>query len=254
MRKAKSAPRSSTSSASSNARSDMATTDSGLATGRPQRAPREYPSLDPVEYSDLYLSHHEDLATAGPNCERPWLTQENDCGPALARKLLMAFWHFVRDGVSRRASFCVRHSEKRSLKVHLLTVSALSARCDRSPMTVRGGGVPYPGMALMPPHRMGPPPQASLPMRMTASWIGSVTLRIQACGRDPAPQLTSSPPVRHPDYTGCAVVLGASRYGLAMTERVATLARRPTLTAPVHDSVWDLWVGAKKRAQIEQRN
>jgi hypothetical protein len=26
------------------------------------------------------------------------------------------------------------------------------------------------------------------------------------------------------------------------------LARRPTLAAPTRDSVWDLWVGAKKRA------
>ena len=46
-------------------------------------------------------------------------------------------------------------------------------------------------------------------MRMTASWIGSATLRIQACGRDPAPQLASSPRVRRPDHTECAVVLGA---------------------------------------------
>jgi hypothetical protein len=38
------------------------------------------------------------------------------------------------------------------------------------------------------------------------------------------------------------------RYGLAMIERVATLARRPTLTAPARDRVWDLWVGTKKRA------
>jgi hypothetical protein len=42
-----------------------------------------------------------------------------------------------------------------------------------SPMTVRGGGVPYPGMVFMPSHRMGPPPRSLLPMRITASWFGS---------------------------------------------------------------------------------
>ena len=31
-------------------------------------------------------------------------------------------------------------------------------------------------------------------------------------------------------------------------EPAATLARRPTLTAPARDSVCDLWVGTKKRA------
>src|SRR5262249_14956622 len=33
---------------------------------------------------------------------------------------------------------------------------------DGSPMTVRGGGVPYPDMVLMPSHRMGPPPRSLL--------------------------------------------------------------------------------------------
>ena len=38
-------------------------------------------------------------------------------------------------------------------------------------------------MALMPTGRMGPPPGASPPMRMTASWSGSErTYRIQVCG------------------------------------------------------------------------
>ena len=38
-------------------------------------------------------------------------------------------------------------------------------------------------MAQMPTERMGPPPGASPPMRMTASWSGSErTYRIQVCG------------------------------------------------------------------------
>src|SRR6266852_1768806 len=38
-------------------------------------------------------------------------------------------------------------------------------------------------MALMPTERMGPPPGALPPMRMTASWSGSErTYRIQVCG------------------------------------------------------------------------
>jgi hypothetical protein len=40
-------------------------------------------------------------------------------------------------------------------------------------LTIRGGGKPYSNLALMPTDRMGPPPGASPPMRMTASWSGS---------------------------------------------------------------------------------
>ena len=41
-------------------------------------------------------------------------------------------------------------------------------------MTVRGGGVPCHAMAFVPPLRMGPPPRSSPPMRMRASWFGSL--------------------------------------------------------------------------------
>src|SRR5271170_6313416 len=37
-------------------------------------------------------------------------------------------------------------------------------------LKIRGGGTPYSNMALMPTERMGPPPGALPPMRMTASW------------------------------------------------------------------------------------
>jgi hypothetical protein len=58
----------------------------------------------------------------------------------------------------------------------------------------------------MPTDRMGPPPGASPPMRMTASWSGSISYRIQVCGtkiaqwRAPlgSPQPTDrQPPIRH---------------------------------------------------------
>ena len=35
---------------------------------------------------------------------------------ALARKLLIALWRLVREGVDRTASFCVPHNERRTLK------------------------------------------------------------------------------------------------------------------------------------------
>ena len=50
-------------------------------------------------------------------------------------------------------------------------------------LTIRGGGKPYSNLALMPTDRMGPPPGASPPMRMTASWFGSAWIhRIQVRG------------------------------------------------------------------------
>src|SRR5882724_5800256 len=49
-------------------------------------------------------------------------------------------------------------------------------------LTIRGGGYRKTNMALMSTERMGPPPGASPPMRMTASWSGSKrTYRIQVC-------------------------------------------------------------------------
>jgi hypothetical protein len=49
-------------------------------------------------------------------------------------------------------------------------------------------------------REMGPPPGASPPMRMTASWSGSKrTCRIQVWWREAAPQLASSPRINTPD-------------------------------------------------------
>src|SRR6202023_399754 len=81
-----------------------------------------------------------------------------------------------------RASSCVRQAEGLG-EEHLLTYSALalafSADCRDDPRWRE----PAVDMAQMPTERMGPPPGASPPMRMTASWSGSErTYRIQVCG------------------------------------------------------------------------
>ena len=91
---------------------------------------------------------------------------------ALARKLLIALWHFIRDGVVPEGVVApVPHTEGRSPYKHL-TVFAPSARVrDRSPMTVRGGGAPRLGLVLTPSRRMGPPPRSFAAMRITASWV-----------------------------------------------------------------------------------
>jgi len=84
-------------------------------------------------------------------------------------------------------------------------------------------------------------------MRMSASWFGSWTHRIQGRGAiDPRPE-SGLPSDRHPDRTKRAVVLELSRYGLARAEYAAKLGRRPTLTAPARVGFALLRVGAKKR-------
>jgi hypothetical protein len=83
---------------------------------------------------------------------------------------------------------------------HSALALAFSARLPN--LTIRGGGKPYSNLALMPTDRMGPPPGASPPMRMTASWSGSNDPTEYKCAaRDPRP-MASSPrilnrPTRH---------------------------------------------------------
>jgi len=78
------------------------------------------------------------------------------------------------------------------------------------PMTVRGGGVPIAPLGFHAGkkngvRRLG----ASPPMRMSASWFGSWTHRIQGRGAiDPRPE-SGLPSDRHPDRTNGAVVLEA---------------------------------------------
>jgi hypothetical protein len=77
-------------------------------------------------------------------------------------------------------------------------------------LTIRGGGKPYSNLALMPTDRMGPPPGASPPMRMIASWSGSndptayksVARRSVTNGELPSdPQhIGRQAPIRHRSY------------------------------------------------------
>src|SRR5205085_11471072 len=63
--------------------------------------------------------------------------------------------------------------------------ASFSADCR---IAIRGGGKPYSNVALMPIERMGPPPGALPPMRMTASWSGSNDPTEYKCAARRAPQ------------------------------------------------------------------
>ena len=116
-------------------------------------------------------------------------------------------------------------------------------------MTVRGGGVPRkPWLSCRCAEwarRLG----ASLPMRKTASWSGSL--------RPTEYKVAARLFVRHkrapldiviPTTTSALPCSMLSRCGLASPRHEEISERRPTLTASARDSVWTLWVGAKKRA------
>src|SRR5271169_4613986 len=84
-------------------------------------------------------------------------------------------------------------------------------------------------------------------MRMTASWSGPWTHRIQGCGAtDPRPK-AGSPLIVIPIAPSVPSCSKLSRSGLASSEHAAILARRPTLTAPARDDVSEPRVGTKKR-------
>jgi hypothetical protein len=135
---------------------------------------------------------------------------------ALARRLLIALWHFVRYGVRRgRPASC---TSRGAPKVHL-TVSGLSAMlATGSPMTVRGGGVPCPSTASMAFNRMSPPLR-SFAARCASlhHGLGPWARRIQGCGtiiRDATREL----PLDFVHLTQPheqAAVLGAGKVGLA---------------------------------------
>src|SRR3984893_12923258 len=116
-------------------------------------------------------------------------------------------------------------------------------------MTVRGGGVPTCFLAFQ--RRKGEWVRrfgASLPMRMTASWSGPWTHRIQGCGAtEPRPK-AGSPLIVIPIALSVPSCSKLSRYGLASSEHAARLARRPTLTAPAREQLSEPRVGTKKRA------
>src|SRR6516165_7738565 len=149
-----------------------------------------------------------------------------------------------------RASSFVRHTEERGLAKEHLTVSALSAPCDGSPMTVRGGGVPYSTMALMPSHRMGPPPRSSAAdaHHCIMVWVfGPPHTRMwhdHSCTQPQLPRTSSSRPPQVCRRARSHQGQGPNGWRYA-----------PSLTAPARAGVSIEWVGTKKRAaQVEQRN
>jgi len=84
-------------------------------------------------------------------------------------------------------------------------------------------------------------------MRMSASWFGSWTHRIQGRGAiDPRPE-SGLPSDRHPDRTKRAVVLEAVKVWPGKGGVRRKVGRRPTLTAPARAGFAILRVGAKKR-------
>ena len=70
-------------------------------------------------------------------------------------------------------------------------------------------------------------------MRITASWFGSWTHRIQGCGAiDLRARKAGSPLIVIPIASSVPPCSELSRYGLASPKLVERLVRRPTLTAP----------------------
>jgi len=115
-------------------------------------------------------------------------------------------------------------------------------------MTVRGGGVPCHAMAFVPPLRMGPPPRSSPPMRMRASWFGSLrSTGYKVAARVHRALTASSPRTRHPDHNKRANVLEAVKARPGNDRAEASAERRPALTAPARVGFQHEWVGAKKR-------
>ena len=85
-------------------------------------------------------------------------------------------------------------------------------------------------------------------MRMSASWFGSWTHRIQGRGAIVIrARKAGSPLIVIPTALSVPSCSKLSRYGLARAEYAARLGRRLTLTAPARVGFAILRVGAKKR-------
>ena len=116
----------------------------------------------------------------------PWHAQDDDrrAGTQAVDRAL-APCHDGRDFGGRRPASGGLGPPGTASSPYSALALAFSADCR---LTIRGGGKPYSNMALMPTERMGPPPGASPPMRMTASWSGSNDPTEYKCAaRDPRP-------------------------------------------------------------------
>jgi len=117
---------------------------------------------------------------------------------ALARELLIALWRFVTTGEPIEG-VCVRQADELSGEI-------ISYLARRSLLASAAGAIgnprwrePVVDVAQMPTERMGPPPGALPPMRMTASWCGSKrTYRIQILCSGVTNSGKSTPPTTEP--------------------------------------------------------
>ena len=106
---------------------------------------------------------------------------------ALARKLLIALWRFVTTGETLEGVI-LRPVAKASGKSIFYLFGARAGVQGGLPIDDPRWREPADDRAEMPTERMGPPPGALPPMRMTASWSGSKrTYRIQVCGAKTRP-------------------------------------------------------------------
>ena len=143
-----------------------------------------------------------------------------------------------------RASSSVPHIEGEVAQEGLKVSLPVGTVCDRSPMTVRGGGAPADSMACMPCVRMGPPPRSLLPMRITASWSGSLY--------PPAYKDVARAIVHHTRAPLDVVIPDPSqvcRHARSPQGRAFGGADAPSLTAPARCRRHQSWVGMKKRAR-----
>src|SRR3984893_11386483 len=170
---------------------------------------------------------------------------------ALARKLLIALWRFVsRLARHWRASSCVRLAKASGKSIFYL-FGARAGVQGGLPIDDPRGREPAVDMAQMPTERMGPPPGALPPMRMTASWSGSKrTYRIQVCGAKTRPngELPSdqyadrrreTPELRRKAHlavhrpSACSGVKACPGEGRGRCETQATLGGKPPTSASV---------------------
>jgi hypothetical protein len=124
------------------------------------------------------------------------------------------------------------------------------------PMTVRGGGVPIAPLGFHAGKKNGSAAsELRRPMRMSASWFGSWTHRIQGRGAiDPSPE-SGLPSDRHPDRTKRAVVLEAVKVwpgkGGVCSKVGATANLDSSCARRLHNTAGR---GEETVLQVEQRN
>src|SRR6516164_8988688 len=95
------------------------------------------------------------------------------------RKTTSSPWHANWSSRSGALSLLANHwrvssyvqRPERSMPLTTIFGARAGAFSRTAELTIRGGGKPYSNLALMPTDRMGPPPGASPPMRMIASWL-----------------------------------------------------------------------------------